>query len=344
MILAAVFPGWNFSLCRSVLGTVPSTRFQGEIAMKKKIVFVLVPLILVLLLSACATAAREAATPESVVVEMPAPMGAPALEGGAAPEFEAGDSAVQSAGPGSAVLTDRLVIMNADLTIIVADPQSKVDAILAMASRMGGFVVEMNVYQTYTSSGQQVPQGFIRIRVPADDLERALTEIKADAVEVRSETRSGQDVTQQYTDLESQLRHLQAAEAELLEIMEQATDTQDVLDVFNQLEYYRAQIETVKGQMQYYEQSAAYSLISVTVMAQETVQPIQIGPWTPKGALNQAIQDLVRFLQNFVEFVIRFFIYTLPVLILVFGPPVLLIWGIVAAVKRSRRRKAQSKS
>ncbi len=299
--------------------------------MKKKLVFVLVPLALILLLSACAPASRQVPAVERVVVTE-----APMAAGGGAP---AGESAVAPAYD-SAAPTDRLVIMNADLNIVVPDPRAKVQAIVALASRMGGFVVEMNVYQVRASSGRQVPEGFVRIRVPAADLERALTEIKADAVEVRNETRSGQDVTQQYTDLQSQLRHLQAAEAELMEIMEEAADTQDVLDVFNQLEYYRAQIESVRGQMQYYEQSVAYSLISVTVVAEETIQPIQIGPWTPKGALNKAIQDLVRFLQHFVDFVIRFFLFILPVMILIFGPPALFVWGIVALVRRGRRKKA----
>lgn len=312
--------------------------------MNKKIAFVLVPLTLALLLSACGAGVNRSPVTPAPAVEMVAPMEVPASGGGAAPEFQAQPRADAPAFDSAAPAVDRLVIMNADLNIVVADPEAKVEAIVAMASRMGGFVVEMNVYQTYASNGQPVPQGFVRVRVPAADLERALTEIKADAVEVRSETRNGQDVTQQYTDLQSQLRHLQAAEAELMEIMEEATDTQDVLDVFNQLEYYRAQIETVRGQMQYYEQSAAYSLISVTVVAEQTVQPIQIGPWTPKGALNEAIQDLVRFLQNFVDFVIRFFLFILPVMLLIFGPPALFVWAIVAAVKRSRQKKTPKPS
>lgn len=308
--------------------------------MQKRIVFVLVPLMLALLLSACAGSRSQSVAP---VAEEYA-VAPPSLAGGSAPEAQQVREVAAAPASDSAALVDRLVIMNADLTIVVADPRAKVQAIVDMASRMGGFVVEMNVYQVYANNGQQVPQGFVRVRVPAADLERALTEIKADAVEVRSETRSGQDVTQQYTDLQSELRHLQAAEAELMEIMENSTDTQDILDVFNELESYRARIEAVRGQMQYYEQSAAYSLISVTVVAEETVQPIQIGPWTPKGAWNKAVQDLVQFLQKFADFSIRFFTYNLPVLILIFGPPALVIWGIVAAVKRGRRKKAPSAS
>ncbi|MBN2388478.1 MAG: DUF4349 domain-containing protein [Anaerolineales bacterium] len=311
--------------------------------MKKTVLVALA--ILSLLLAACGAAASSYEEEYS-----PASTEAPAAyaEGVVEPAFDAEmpaparndqtvGSGVNSTGP---EVRERLVIMNADLTIVVADPQTKIDAIVAMAEEMGGFVVSMNVYQVYARDGALVPEGYISVRVPASFLDRALSQIKADAVEVRAETRSGQDVTQEYVDLESRLRSLEAAEAELMEIMENSTDTQDVLDVFNQLESYRQQIEIVRGQMQYFEQSAAYSLITVTIIAEETIQPIVIGPWSPKGAANDAIQDLIEFGKGLVEFLIHFFLYTVPVLIVIFGPFVLVGWGIFAAVRRSLRKKA----
>ena len=56
--------------------------------------------------------------------------------------------------------------------------------------------------------------------------------------------------------------------------MEEATKTEDVLSVFNQLTQVREQIEVIKGQMQYYEQSAALSSISVELYANAAVQPV----------------------------------------------------------------------
>ena len=317
--------------------------------MKKTSVFALICTALAVVLSACgggyaASEPEYAAEPMMVVpsfderamTEAPAPMMA---EEGYAAQDSVGGGAVNS----TAALQDRLVIMNADLSIVVPDPQTKIDEIAAMADEMGGFVVSMNVYQTYSPTNEIVPEGRISIRVPADFLDRALNQIKSDAIEVRTENRSGEDVTQQYVDLESQLRSLEAAEEELTEIMQNSTDTQDVLDVFNQLEYYRQQIEIVKGQMQYFEQASAYSLINVTVIAEETIQPIEIAGWEPKGVVRDAIQSLINFLQNFVTFLIWLVLFVLPMLLLIFGPIALIIWGIIAAVKRSRR-KSQAKA
>ena len=211
------------------------------------------------------------------------PIGAPA-------EME---KAADSAYIGNAVppaQQDRLVIQNADYTLVVTDPKAKMDQMTALAQTLGGFVVSANLYQTTSPNGNQVPEGSIVIRVPANKLEEALKQVKADVVEIRNETRSGQDVTQEYVDLESRLKNLQAAEAQLTRIMEDANRTEDVMSVFNQLVYYREQIELVKGQMQYYEQSANYSAISARLIAEESIQPIQVGGWKPQGEVRDAIQ------------------------------------------------------
>ena len=318
--------------------------------MKRRIVFVFT--ILALVLAACAT---KSATP-SVELLYPDVVGAPAYENAAAPSQSFAGSSDANKAPGdmsvnSTALQDRLVIMNADLTIVIPDPQTKVDAINQMATNLGGFVISMNMYQTYTQNGQTVPEGYISIRIPADKLEIALNQIKADAVEVPTETRSSQDVTASYVDLQSQLTNMEMAEADLQTIMDEAKNnpnsnttskTQDVLNVYNQIVSVRGQIESIKGQMQYYEQSSAYSLINVTLVAEETIQPIEIGGWKPEGVARDAIQSLIKFWQGFVNFLINLFLLVLPVLITIFGPLALLVWGIVALVKRQKRKKAKA--
>jgi len=317
--------------------------------MKKRVVFIFITLALVL--AACGI--KAASTPEALGV---GGGGAPGYENAPAPTQAYSASSDANTRPGdvsanAAALQSRLVIMNADLTIVVADPQAKVEAINQLATNLGGFVISMNMYQTYTQNGQTAPEGAISIRVPAEKLENTLSQIKVDAVEVRNETRSGQDVTAAYVDLKSQLTNLEMAEVDLQAIMDEAKNnpnsnttskTQDVLDVYNQIISVRGQIEAIKGQMQYYEQASAYSLINVTLIAEETIQPIEIGGWKPEGVARDAIQSLIKFWQGFVNFLINFFLLVLPILITIFGPIALVIWGIIALVKRRKKKKAQA--
>jgi hypothetical protein len=232
---------------------------------------------------------------------------------------------------------------------VVADPQKKMDAINQMAKDLGGYLISMNMSQVHTPSGESVPQGSISIRVPATKLDNALSQIKADVVDVQSENRSGQDVTSQYVDLQSQLTNLKQAEQDLLAIMDEAknnpgnnstTKTQDVLNVYNQIVNIRGQIEQIQGQMKYIEETTSTSAINVTLIAEKTIKPIEIGGWKPQGVARDAVQALVKFLQGFVNFVIYFMLLVLPIMIVILGPTGLIIWGVFALVRRSKSRKA----
>ncbi|NOH01834.1 MAG: DUF4349 domain-containing protein [Chloroflexi bacterium] len=279
-------------------------------------------LIAALILTACggSAAATEApammeefdsaGAPEPMPTYMPAAQEAPSSGGG---------------GDARAASVERIVIQNADLSIVVADVEARMNEIQEMAEKMGGFVVSSSLYQSYTSDYTPVPEGTITIRVPSEKLDEALDKIKADVVEVQNETRSGQDVTAEYVDLKSRLKTYQAAEQELTELMKSAADTDEVVNIFNQLMYYREQIEIIQGQINYYEEAAALSAISIRIIAEETIQPIQIAGWEPQGVARDAIQDLIYFWQGFVDFVIRFTLYTLPVLVTV-GIPLYLVF------------------
>jgi hypothetical protein len=258
-------------------------------------------------------------------MEMPA--GAPIAS---QPEF--------SAQTGIANAVDRLVIKNASLSLVVKDPTESVNHITALAEGLGGFVVNSNVYQYSTdASGNKIMSASITIRVPAAKLGEALSQLKGMAVEVQNENISGEDVTAQYTDLESQLKNLEAAEAQLQKILEKATRTEDVLNVFNQLTMIRGQIEQVKGQMKYYSESAAMSLISLSLIPDALSQPIEVGGWKPEGVAKEALEALVRALQNIATGLIWAGVYLLP-LALVFGVPGFLI--IRLALRRMRKPKA----
>jgi hypothetical protein len=270
---------------------------------------------------------------------MEMPVSAPPADPGFA--FEESDSGVVSTDGSNvaAAQAERMVIQNADLAIIVADVEARAKVIGDMAESMGGFVVSSNMYQSYTNDGTLVPESTVVIRVPSEKLEEALKLIKADVVEVQSENRSGQDVTAEYVDLTSRLKNLEAAEAQLETIMQDATETEDVVNVFNQLVYYREQIELVKGQMKYYEQAAALSAITVRIIAEATIQPIKIAGWEPKGVARDALQKLIYFYQDFANFMINFVIFTLPALITIAIPLYLIFLGVRAIYRKVRANR-----
>lgn len=286
------------------------------------------------------TACGGGAMPEAPVMDvMPDSAGAPAAEQEFAPNAPFEESVSNSGTGAAAAAVERIVIKNADIGIVVSDVTGRMEAIQSMAEEMGGFVVASNLYQSYTNDNIEVPEATITIRVPAEKLNEALDLIKKDVVEVQSETVSGQDVTAEYVDLQSNLRNLELAEKDLTRFLEEATTTEDVVNIFNQLTYYRQQIEVTKGQIKYYEEAAALSSISVRIVAEETVKPLTIGKWEPKGVALESIQDLVDFLQGFSEFLIRFLLYILPVFLTIAAFIYLLFLGARSMFRKMRGDK-----
>lgn len=285
-------------------------------------------LILAILLTACSPAARSEPliyTDEALVQP---PSERAVEEAGATYAYEQEAAAVTSGEASDSSAADRLVIKNASLSIAVQNPVENLNNIIRLADEMGGFVVSSNLYNTTLANGAEVPQANITIRVPANRLDEALQRIKTGAGRVLSENISGQDVTREYTDLQSRLRNLEEAEAQLQTIMDEARRTEDVINVFNQLTYYREQIEIVKGQIQYYEQAAAFSAISVEIIADAAVQPITIAGWQPEGVAREALQALVNTLQDIATALIWLGLYVLPVVLLALIPFRLLWIGI----------------
>jgi hypothetical protein len=245
------------------------------------------------------------------------------------------------AGGREALAVEPLVIRSANLTLVVKDPAATAREIRDLAEEMGGFVVFSNIYQT-SYNGGTTTQASLNIRVPSERLDEALERLRGMSGEPpRREEVRGEDVTQQYVDLKSRLRNLEATEEQLLEIMEAATETEDVLRVFEQLQGIREQIEVLKGQIQYFEDAARLASIQIELIPDELAQPLQIGRWQPQGTAKEALEALIRTLQLLANLAIWLVIYVTPVLLVIFGPMALVIR---AVLRRTRRRKAAQKA
>ncbi len=304
--------------------------------MKKKIL--VLSLIAVLLISACAARSQSELIMESPV-EMPA--AAPAEEQYYDKEMEeagyASDMNTAETGAG-----ERIVIKQAYITVAVADPVESMAELSKLAEQLGGYVVSSNVYNQTSTQGERYPQSNVTVRVPAGKLEEVLAKIRGMAVDaengVISESVTGQDVTSDYTDSQSRLRNLEAAEQQLVELLDTAESLEYTLDIFRELTNIRSEIEVLKGHIKYLEESAALSSISVDFVAEASIQPIQIGPWKPVGEAKEAVQALIRAAQVVGTGIIWFVITWLPFLI----PIGLIIYFIVRGMRKRRAaRKAR---
>ncbi len=162
--------------------------------------------------------------------------------------------------PDAAVLppTERMIVRNGSLSVVVEDVSDAIQQIARLADTYHGWVVSSNAWQ----NGDRM-MGTITIRVAADDYDAAVGAIRTLAADVKSESSSGYDVTEEYVDLGAQLETLQASADQLTALMQKAGTVEEILKVQQQLTQTNTQIEQIKGRMQYLEESSATSSIAV---------------------------------------------------------------------------------
>jgi PKD repeat protein len=167
-------------------------------------------------------------------------------------------STVSPADVGSTEDVQRMIVKTGKMSLVVEDIVTTMDRIIELTASYQGYVVSSNSWH----EGERL-RGTITIRIPSGDYEDITGRLIELAVDVTSQNTSSQDVTEEYVDLSSKLKNLEATEQQLLEIMKKAEKVEDVLKVQSELTNTRADIEQTKGRMQYLEQTSATSLIQI---------------------------------------------------------------------------------
>jgi hypothetical protein len=155
---------------------------------------------------------------------------------------------------------ERMIVRNGDISLVVEDVLETRDEIAQLAERLGGWVVNSNIY-----GEEEETRGWISIRIPSDKFDQALAELRGLALRVNSESTSTEDITEQYVDLQSRLRNAEATESQYLALLDKATEVEDILAIYESLSQIRYEIEQIKGRMQYLERTSAMSLISINL-------------------------------------------------------------------------------
>ncbi|HSM54646.1 MAG TPA: DUF4349 domain-containing protein [Candidatus Sulfomarinibacteraceae bacterium] len=291
-------------------------------------------LVLALIIAGCANA-QEAGEPAFSVssADMEAPMEAEGERAFSEEVLEgAGQrSSANAAQPGET--QERLIIRTGEISIVVEHTEETIDAITDLANSSGGWVVSSNVYQR-----NQAKAGDITIRVPVEQFEVIKNQIEAMALEVTGSSSSGDDVTEEYFDLSARLENLEATADRVRTFLDEAQDVEEALAVNAELSRLEGDIESLKGRIQYLEQSAAYSTLTVRITPDELSQPLEVGGWRPTGVVRDAVQALVSALQGLASLAIWLVIVALPLALIVILP----IWLVVTLFRRWRRGRREA--
>ena len=187
---------------------------------------------------------------------------------------------------------DRKIIQTASLDLQVEDVADAFRRVGQIASAAGGFVFESS-----SSYADERPQADITIRVPAEQYESVLEELRGLAVKVERENSKAQDVTEEYIDLQAQLRNNQAIESRYIELLDRAQNITEVLTVQDRLDQVRLETERVQGRINAINTLVDLGTISVHLEAPPVAEPKSEVKVDPLGAAGKSWEASLVFLR-----------------------------------------------
>ena len=306
-------------------------------------------------LGACGSAAAPATEANNYAesgmpgVEMPLPTaGAPASADSVSQEAPAEASPLYNTGgdnesTNASFAASHMIIKNGEIKLLVEDTDTAVDRATQVIGDLGGYIVSSRVWYQPYADGENYKYATITIGIPVDQFERALSRLRGLAVKVLDETASGEDVTNQFVDLQSQLTNLEATRDRIKSFLDQAQTVDEALRINNELATVEGQIEQIKGQMNYLQDRSAYSTITVNfepvlpeLVSTPTPTPIP-DVWNPGDTFNNAKKSVTAAYQDIVDLMIWFFVVLVPI----FAPPVLLLWLLWKFFTRKSKKPSQ---
>ena len=241
----------------------------------------------------------------------------------------------------SVAAIDRKIVRNADLTMEVASPTDTQHRIVSIAESHGGFVVTSEAKQRdSTEPAKRALDIKLTVRIPENQVGSALDQIRGLTTNLTEEKVSGQDVTEEFIDLEARIRTQKALEAQFLQIMRQTGKIVDALEVQRQIAEVRSDIERLEGRKRFLENRSSLSTITVNIVAPK---PGVVVPTTGfRASISDAVSDSVDVGSGIVLFFVRFAIVMIPIGLFLLLPGGLILRYFIRRARRMRLAEALS--
>ncbi|MCD8097347.1 MAG: DUF4349 domain-containing protein [Lachnospiraceae bacterium] len=234
--------------------------------------------------------------------------------------MEENDAGVSSgSGIESATDTSRKLIKTVNLSLQTTEFDSVLESISAWTTELGGYIESSSVSGN-SYYYESTRYAYYTIRIPSDRLDE-FVDIVGDLGNVTYKSESVEDVTLEYTDVESRKTALETEQERLLELLEEAENMEDLLAIESKLSEVRYELESYGSQLRVLDNQVDYSTVYVDVDEVE-----RITETTEKGffgqiadRFNDSLYSVGKGLRNFV-------------IVFVGSLPVLAVWAVVIAV------------
>lgn len=162
---------------------------------------------------------------------------------------------------------NRKIIYNAYLDLEVKHYLDVIDTLEQTVSDMNGYIVSNQTSRL----DDELHEGHLVLRIPQESLNSFFDFLEAsEQMTIEHRNVIGEDVTEEYIDLETRLDSREQLEARLITFMEEAETTEDLLNISRDLTNVQYEIEQIKGQMDYLDNRSDLATVELSIIEQQT--------------------------------------------------------------------------
>lgn len=186
----------------------------------------------------------------------------------------ASDQENSSASSGGATGTsvEKKIIYEAELHIVVESFPAFESAVTRLTKAHQGYLANVSI----TRSSEEQRSGRWEIRIPVDHFESFMDGIAESGV-LESWSQTGQDVTDQYVDLEARIENTTRLEGRILNLLERSEgEIDEIIKVERELGRVRGEIEQMDGRLRYLANRTQFATMVVIVKEQHEGAPPKV--------------------------------------------------------------------
>lgn len=228
--------------------------------------------------------------------------------------------------------SDRKLIKTIWLTAETEDFDALLEGVTQQIANAGGYIQNKEAYHgsSYNTNRQRYAE--LTIRIPTAQLTEFVSQVSGIA-NITSSRETADDVTLTYADTQSRLKALEVERDRLLELLEKAETTQDLLEIESRLTDVRYELENAASQLKLYDNLISYSTVYLTLQEVQKLTPVEeLSTW--EKITTGFAENLQRLGNGLLDLMIAF-LTSLPFLV----PLGAVILVIVLLIRRSGKKR-----
>jgi len=290
--------------------------------MKKRISVCMVILLVITLLTACGGASKDsaivAATTAAAAMDynykMEAVEETAAAYAPGSVHMEESKTTSGTLGGGNTVSpvtqTNRKLIRTVHLDVETYDFETLIEKLTEHITSLAGYVEQSDISGNSMQNNYSRRRAYMTVRIPSSNLDQFISSVEADG-NVTNKSESTNDVTLQYSDLESRKKSLTIEQDRIWALLEKADTLESVIALEERLSEIRYELESMESRLRLYDNQVEYSTVHVNVEEVKIYTPT--APLTFGERITNGFNENVENMKEFATDLAVLFIASIPI-------------------------------